>query len=272
MIRDVMVWLDGGVSDEIRLAASAEMARRLDTRMVIGLYLNAMPLPSAVATAEFATELIDRARATGDKTEALLAKRLQLLERAVEIRRFDVLADDIANIAAREARAADTFVALRPNGVMDPTRLVEGVLFGSGHHLFLVPEIARPRIAFDRIMIAWNGSRESARALSESLPFLHIAHEVVVAVVTSDRPSEEEAIVGVDAVNHLRNHDVRAVLCRLTGLPGEVGGLIIDEAERRKTDLIVMGGYGHGPLRERLLGGVTHELMHESPIPLLMAH
>ena len=44
------------------------------------------------------------------------------------------------------------------------------------------------------------------------------------------------------------------------------------EAERCKADLIVMGGYGHLPLRERLLGGVTYELMHDAPVPLLMAH
>ena len=52
--------------------------------------------------------------------EAKLAKRLELLERPVEIRRFDVLADDIANAAAREARSADTFVALRPEGSSTP--------------------------------------------------------------------------------------------------------------------------------------------------------
>jgi hypothetical protein len=88
-----------------------------------------------------------------------------------------VLADDIANIAAREARSADTFVALRPNGAMDPERLVEGVLFGSGRHLFLVPETERPKIAFDRILVAWNGSGESARALAEAMPFLYGANE-----------------------------------------------------------------------------------------------
>jgi nucleotide-binding universal stress UspA family protein len=33
-----------------------------------------------------------------------------------------------------------------------------------------------------------------------------------------------------------------------------------------------MGGYSHLRLRERLLGGVTYSLMHEAPLPLLMAH
>jgi hypothetical protein len=33
MIKDVMVWLDGGVSDEVRLAAVADIARRLQPKV-----------------------------------------------------------------------------------------------------------------------------------------------------------------------------------------------------------------------------------------------
>jgi hypothetical protein len=123
MIKDVMVWLDGGIADEIRLAPVAEIARRLESQ-VIGLFFNPLPLPAVVdgdvAGALTTADLMERAREAGDKTEALLASRLSQLERPVEIRRFDILAGDIANIAAREARSADTFVALRPNNAMDP--------------------------------------------------------------------------------------------------------------------------------------------------------
>jgi hypothetical protein len=118
MIKDVMVWLDGGISDEVRLEAAAEIVRRLDSRAVIGLLLN--PVPAAVPASPDVVgaiappDLLEQAREAGDRTEARLAKRLSELNRPIEIRRFDVLSDEVANIAAREARSADTFVAVRP--------------------------------------------------------------------------------------------------------------------------------------------------------------
>ena len=59
---------------------------------------------------------------------------------------------------------------------------------------------------------------------------------------------------------------------RLRRHNGNVGAALMAEVERRKADLLVMGGYGHSRLRETLLGGVTYELLHECPVPLVIAH
>jgi nucleotide-binding universal stress UspA family protein len=274
MIKDVMVWVDGSLNDEIRLEAAGSIARQFEGQ-VIALVLNPTPLAGSiesVAGAAVEADLLEKVRKVGDITEAKIVRRLEMLNRPVEIRRFDVLAHDIADIAAREARSADTFVALRPNGTMDPERLVEGVLFGSGRHLFLFPETERPKISFDRIILAWNGSREATRAMAEGMPFLKRAKEVTVAVVTDKRVTEEDDLVGVDAANHLEHHGLNAVRRRVESRYSNVGAALIAEAQDRNAGLIVMGGYGHVRLRERLLGGVTYNLMHESPVPIVIAH
>jgi nucleotide-binding universal stress UspA family protein len=272
MIKDVMVWLDGGIFDDIRLATAAEISNRFESQ-VVGLFVNPLPWPGPVDGNPLATtELTNQARRAGDLTEALLAGRLRQLGRPVEIRRFDVLANDVANVAAREARSADTFVALRPNGVMDPDRLIEGVLFGSGRHLFLIPEDDRPKIAFDRIVVAWNGSREAARALAEAMPFLYEAKEVAVVFVAEEWPDDEVPTVGVDAIKHLRHHGIDALHHPVRRGDDDVGTRLIQEARQFRADLLVMGGYGHSRLREWMLGGVTYSLIHEAPVPLVIAH
>jgi nucleotide-binding universal stress UspA family protein len=274
MIKDIMVRLDGTPADDLRLATAKNIADTFEGR-VIGLFLNRLPPPVApdLAGAADPAELLRLAKDVGDRIEADLTARLDEFSEPVELRRFDVLPDETVDIATREARSADTFVALRPDGALeDPARLVEGVLFGSGRHLFLVPDTYRGKSSFNHVLVAWNGSRESARALAEAMPYLHQAQGVTVVVVDESAPVEDQAVVGSDAVEHLKHHGIDASLHHVKGKNGDTGAALIAEAKRRKVDLIVIGGYGHSRLREWLLGGVTYELLHKAPVPLLVAH
>jgi patatin-like phospholipase len=176
MIKDVMVRLDGTAADGPRLAAAQSIAETFDGQ-IIGLFLNPLPLPvaSVDGAGEIqAAELFDLAKELGDTIEANLTTRLAELGSPAELRRFDVLPDEIVDVATREARSADTFVTLRPNGELEESdRFVEVVLFGSGRHLFLVPQKRHAQSPFHHVMVAWNGSRESARALAEAMPYLY---------------------------------------------------------------------------------------------------
>jgi nucleotide-binding universal stress UspA family protein len=275
MIKDVMVPLDGTAADEVRLAAANDITDLFQSQ-VIGLFLNVLPVVIAAEDgigAIRAAELLQKAREAGDSIEARLTQRLARLQKPMELRRFDILNDAAGDVAAREARAADTFVALRPNGAsQEPEYLVESVLFGSGRHILLVPNRKPTKVMADRILVAWNGTRESARALAEALPYLHKAQQTTVVVVDDEPPTEAQAMLGKDAVNHLKHHGIKAALHYARLRNHDVGATLIAEARRLKADLIVMGGYGHSRLREWLLGGATYELLHKAPVPLLIAH
>src|ERR1700704_2680300 len=125
---------------------------------IIGLFLNVLPLLAPEEEdgigALRVVNLVQLARDAGD---IKLTQRLACLQKP----------DTIADIAAREARTADTFVTLRPNGAaQEPEHLVERGLFGSGRHLVLLPHRKTAKVTFDHILLAWNGSRESARAMA----------------------------------------------------------------------------------------------------------
>jgi hypothetical protein len=158
MIKDVMVHLDGTEADNIRIAAAVDLAEHFDSH-VIGLLLNVMPeivlAADGLAGADIVL-LMDAARREGDAAEAALTQRLAQLNTPAELRRIDVIGHSQAAIAAAEARAADTFVALRPNGDRDPEQMIEEVLFGSGRHVYLVPETGPPGMS--STMSCWPGT------------------------------------------------------------------------------------------------------------------
>ena len=121
MIKDVMVRLDGGPADNIRLDTAKSLAKTFDGE-IIGLFLNPLPLPVSPDLAGAATiqdQLFHLATTAGDAIEADLTARLARLDSPAELRRFDVPLNEMVEVASREARSADTFVALRPNGALE---------------------------------------------------------------------------------------------------------------------------------------------------------
>ena len=172
--------------------------------------------------------------------------------------------------AARAARSADAFIALRPTLPLESAGIVNSVLFGAGRHVVLYPNAVSARGEFNQIMIAWNGTRACARAIAEAMPYLERARSVAICTVV-DNVIPEDFDLGA-AVAHLRRHAIEPDARRLARRAGGVGETLLMEAQRSRADLIVLGGYSHARLQELLLGGVTRKLLHEATTTLLMAH
>ena len=173
----------------------------------------------------------------------------------------------------RYGRTADAIVIGRKSDADgDPANLdvVHDVLFGAG-----VPVIVVPSKLMDgagrRVLIAWNGSRESARAVKDALPFLEKAERVTVLCVGQTRAGANIR-PGEEVTRYLGYHGIEASLDNIDEGSMTVGDAILMHQGDIGADMLVMGGYGHSRLREFVLGGVTKRILERCPTPVLMSH
>lgn len=277
MIKDIMVHLDGSPEDEIRLEHGQALATPGRAHL-IGLFTNqlpdltvAMPMDGGAAAIQVLTELQDQAVKDGDATAKRLTERLSTIQVPSELRRLDGTSGVLYGRVPDEARCADLFIATRPYGETKTAvwpDLVEAVLFGSGRALLLVPPGLHRQGPIQSVLVAWNGSREAARALREGLDFIEQAARVVVLVV--DPPADTEPYTEVKA--HLAHHGVIAEVVTADSRDRDVADVILEEARRISADLVIMGAYGHTRLRERVFGGATRDMLTASESPILVAH
>ncbi|WP_414470912.1 universal stress protein [Microvirga sp. M2] len=277
MLRDIIVHLDGGREDEIRLEHALAIAAA-ERAHLTGLYTNQLPeltlmvpMDGSGAAIEVLSELEDRARQEGDVIAKRLAEKLSGLEVPSGLRRLDDTLGGLLAQVVEQARCADLFVTTRPYGEAGASvwsGLVEAVLFGSGRALLLVPPGQHPQGPIKTVLVPWNGSREATRALREGLSFIAQADRTIVLV--ADPPADADP--GAEVKRHLAHHGVAAEVATVECRGRSVTAAILEEARRLAADLVVMGGYGHTRFREHVFGGVTRDMLTASDRPILLAH
>ena len=169
------------------------------------------------------------------------------------------------------ARVADIIVFGRGAGDLGypDANLIEEAIFQSGRPVVIAPAAKFERTP-RRILVAWNGGREAARALSSAMPLFEETDAALVLSVgriPSDMEGPEKA------AELLRLHGVKAEARRRTPENNEPNEEELLEAAREwRADLIVMGAYSHSRWRELVLGGFTRKLLKQTEFPLFLAH
>jgi nucleotide-binding universal stress UspA family protein len=167
-------------------------------------------------------------------------------------------------------RVFDLIVLGRPGQGDEPPRLatLEAALFEGGRPVLMVPP-RTPAAIGETIVIAWNGSTETARAVALGMPILAKAGRVIVLTLEGwgeDQPS------GAELALRLRRSGVRVEVAarRLnTRSPGEA---ILEDAAAFHADLLVKGAYTQSRLRQMIFGGATSHILSHAELPVLMAH
>ncbi|UCH40578.1 MAG: universal stress protein, partial [Gammaproteobacteria bacterium] len=153
--------------------------------------------------------------------------------------------------------------------------LADALLFEGACPCMMVPHSGKLAVPGKRVLLTWNASRESARALREAMPILAGAEDVVVLSSEPDNADVEIARGHPHAdelARFLESHGIESVSSGIADLDVSTSDAILGQAAEMNADLIVMGAYGHARLREIILGGVTRDLLKQSPVPLFLAH
>ncbi|GJD99238.1 universal stress protein [Methylobacterium isbiliense] len=172
---------------------------------------------------------------------------------------------------SRQSRIHDlSVIDAEPRMLTGDRGLIETLLFESGRPLIVVPRGVET-FAGQRILVAWDGSAQAARALHDALPLLKRANHVEIVSVAGEKDLAH-SVPGAEVAPCLAHHDVPVTVTTLAAEHRDVAGSLRRHASTEGADLIVMGAFAHSVLREMVLGGVTQELLRSCPVPLFMAH
>lgn len=154
----------------------------------------------------------------------------------------------------------------------DSAEDVADIVMACGRPVLAVPpHLSRP-FSCARITIAWNASRESARAAFDSVPLLADTSEVeLVWINPQDTRSGDVDLAGADVATGLARHDVKVTDTPIKS-DLKAGPALVKQAIDNGSDMMVIGAYGHSRLRERILGGATDYILRHPPCSLLLSN
>jgi nucleotide-binding universal stress UspA family protein len=274
--KTLLVHYDAGRTAPRRLETAIQVATVSEAHVICLYALDAHPVPSQAFEAK---ELIVEAQAR------IRAEQLAVARAGYEecMRRTgyekcewrDTTVDALAALSL-QARYADLVVIGQqndewPSGV---SRELERALpLATGRPVLVVPYAFEERALGRRVMVAWDASREAARAVRDALPLLARASQVHVVTVdakaTAVGHGEEP---GADIGLYLARHGVKVTVSRQDSAGVDAGNVLLSRAADLQSDLIVSGAWGHSRLQEFVLGGVTRTLLSSMTVPVLMSH
>jgi nucleotide-binding universal stress UspA family protein len=285
MFKDILVHLDDGPHSATRLKVAVDLARRQGAHLT-GIFVLDIPgsdlfygagMPYAGGGGM--SEMVNALRADQAARAEVVAQefrdvvRLQGLENE-----WRVVEGDTVGLVALHARYADLTVLGQPNGdeaFKGPSAdaVLVNVMLASGRPVLAVPYAGDFEQIGQRVLVAWNASREATRAVNDALPLLRDAKSVTVLAVNPKRGIEGHGEVpAADICLHLARHGVKAEAAHTIAKDISEGDALLSYAADLGVDLIVCGGYGHSRAREMVFGGVTRTLLQEMTVPMLLSH
>lgn len=181
----------------------------------------------------------------------------------------------VNTLIAHRTRFSDLVVLPRPYGEgrgHDLEAIAEAAMFEGDVPVLIQPDGQEFPKEINRVLVAWNESREALRAVKAALPFLQAAETVNIAIIDPPQHGPERSDPGGQLSQFLSRHGVRAELSVLSKTMPRVSDVLTRHAEDIEADMMVMGAYSHSRFRESIMGGATRNMLEMTERPLFLAH
>ena len=276
--KNILIHLDHSSGCQNRLNIAFELARKFDAQLT-GLFIVPDYVVPSYVEAQISVDLItDVTEKAVAKARDRLAGYQKLADDAGVKMEAHVVEGQVIPILREHTKYSDLLL-LGQDQPDDPDNssygLADALLFEGACACVVVPHSGKLDAPGKRVLLTWNASRESARALREAMPFLTRAETVVVLSSEPDDGDSQTARGHPHAQELerlLKSHGIESVSSGISDPDISATDAIIGQAADMNADLIIMGAYGHARLREIILGGVTRDLLKSSPVPLFLAH
>ncbi len=245
---------------------------------VIGLHATPLPVvystPMGFPDTDFIAVTAERNKARTEEIKALFEARMARDGFSGEWRSIENFTGDNAVAGLSSARAADIVIAAQADPAqpsVDVTNL-HALLFETGRPVLFAPYLAKGPGPVKKVLVGWNGTRESARAVFDAMPFILAAEETEILMVDPPATAEQTPTFAASEIAAtLARHGakVTTVTEYSAGLP--VSAVIQNRIAEKGADLFVMGAFSHARFTEWLFGGVTRNLIRDMPILTLMS-
>ena len=267
-----MVYVDPDGTPEGRVRVAADLADKFNA-LLIGLSAIAIPPPMLAngMVIDGPTETdFELMRAKLARNGAWFSSTAAAPHRKLEWRsEIDLPGQSLA----RHARAADLVVigATKTPGDIYSSLDVGAAIVNMGRPALVVPE-GIASLVVEHVVIGWKDTREARRAVQDALPFLHLAAHVTI--VEACREGEDKSALAHlnDVAHYFHRHRIECSPKVIVERQGSAAAQLIKAAQGERADLLVTGAYGHSRLGEWMFGGMTRELLANSPICCLMSH
>jgi nucleotide-binding universal stress UspA family protein len=285
-LRDILVYLDQSEHALQRLHLAADLARRHQSRLT-ALYVRELS-PAQRHRQSIAELGQGSARAISQTNRQIrhsIDEAIERLRSALEEIRLDYeleiewrCLDGVGSIIVpQHARFADLCVLsqdVSATAAATEYTFSEELLFVTGRPVIFVPAHGSFKTLGQHILVAWNSSRAATRAVNDALPLIERAQQVtVLAVNPAQFAKRYGALAPEKMVEHLRRHGAQVTGVSRDDVASElIADTVQAEALKVGADLIVAGAFGHPRLWEKLMGGVTRDLLARMQLPVLMSY